>query len=88
MTKRQVEVFTAGCPICEPAVQLVQELACPDCEVTVHDLRESGIEKARQYGITRVPTVVVGGTISTCCEDGGVDREQLQAAGIGQRLSS
>lgn len=87
MAKRQVEVFTAGCPICDPAVQLVNELACPDCEVTVHDLRESGIEKARQYGIKRVPTVVVDGTICACCEDGGVVREQLQAAGIGQRLS-
>ena len=88
MTKRQVEVFTAGCPICDPAVQLVQELACPDCEVTVHDLRESGIDKARQYGIKRVPPVVVDGIISACCEDGGVDREQLQAAGIGRRLST
>ncbi len=88
MTKRQVEVFTAGCPVCDPAVQLVQELACPDCKVTVHDLRESGVEKAREYGITRVPTVVVDGTIAACCQDGGVDRRQLQAAGIGQRLSS
>lgn len=88
MTKRQVEVFTAGCPICDPAVQLVKELACPDCEVTVYDLRESGIERARQYGVKRVPTVVVDGTICACCEDRGVDREQLQAAGIGQRLSS
>lgn len=88
MAKRQVEVFTAGCPICDPAVQLVKELACPDCEITIHDLRESGIEKARQYGIKRVPTVVVDGSISACCEHGGVDREQLRAAGIGQRLSS
>jgi glutaredoxin len=87
MTKRQVEVFTAGCPICDPAVQLVQELASSECEVTVHNLRESGIEKARQYGITRVPTVVVDGTIAACCGGGGVDRQQLQAAGIGLRLS-
>ncbi|MGH2659574.1 MAG: thioredoxin family protein, partial [Actinomycetota bacterium] len=59
MAKRQVEVFTAGCPVCEPAVQLVQELACPDCEVTVHDLRQSGgaftgeagpAERAAGYG--------------------------------------
>lgn len=38
MGKRQVEVVTAGCPVCEPAVQLVQEAACPDCEVTVFNL--------------------------------------------------
>jgi hypothetical protein len=63
-------------------------MACPDCEVTVYDLRESGVDQAHQYGISRVPTVVVDGKICACCEDGGVAREQLQAAGIGQRLSS
>lgn len=87
MAKRQVEVFTAGCPVCEPAVALVEELACPDCEVTVYDLRESGADKAWEYGVTRVPTVVVDGTIAPCCQGGEVSREQLQAAGIGQRLS-
>lgn len=88
MAKRQVEVFTAGCPICDPAVQLVRELACPDCEVTLYDLHQSGVEKARQHGVTRLPAVVVDGAICACCEDGGVLREQLQAAGLGQRLSS
>lgn len=86
MAKRQVEVFTAGCPVCDPAVQLVEELACPDCEVTVYNLHESGEDKARQHGINRVPTVVVDGTIAACCQSGPVSREQLQAAGIGQRL--
>lgn len=86
MAKRQVEVFTAGCPLCEPAVQLVQDLACPDCDVTVYDLRESGVEKARHYGVARVPTVVVDGTIATCCQGGEVKRERLQAAGIGLRI--
>jgi hypothetical protein len=87
MAKRRVEVFTAVCPVCEPAMHLVQELACPDCEVTVYDLRESGAEKAREYGVTRVPTVVVDGTIAACCQGGEVSRDQLQAAGIGQRLA-
>lgn len=49
MPKRQVEV-TAGCPICEPAVRLVEELACPDCEVTVYDLRRSGADRAVEGG--------------------------------------
>jgi hypothetical protein len=86
MARRQVEVFTAGCPLCEPAVQLVQELACPDCDVTVHDLRTSGMERARQYGVQRVPAVVVDGALAACCQGVEVSREQLQAAGIGQRL--
>jgi glutaredoxin len=89
MANRQVEVFTAGCPVCEPAVQLVQELACPDCEVTIHDLRHpdrTAPEKAAEYGINVVPAVVVDGTLVSCCETPGPTREALSAAGIGQRL--
>lgn len=35
-------------------MQLVEELACPDCEVTVYDLREGGAEKPREYGISTI----------------------------------
>ena len=51
----------------------------------MYDLRDSGLEKARQYGVTKVPTVVVDGTVAACCQAGEISREQLQAAGIGQR---
>lgn len=88
MAKRQVEVFTAGCPICEPTVALVKELACSDCEVTVHDLHQQGIERTHRYGITTVPAVVVDGRLAACCERPGPDREQLRAAGIGQPMGS
>jgi hypothetical protein len=95
MAKRQVEVFTAGCPVCEPAVQLVKELACPDCEVTVHDLRRAGEastgeasppERAAHYRIKVVPAVVVHGSLVSCCQTGGPNRDELSQAGIGQRL--
>jgi hypothetical protein len=95
MAKRQIEVFTAGCPVCEPAVQLVKELACPDCEVTIHDLRQSGAafrgdasaaERAAQYGIKTVPAVVVNANLLSCCQHSGPNREELSRAGIGQRL--
>ena len=98
MPKRQVEVFTAGCAVCDPVVQLVQEMACPDCAVTIHDLRPSdgsaftdspgstAAEKAAAYGITTVPAVVVDGNLASCCQNRGPNREDLAAAGIGQRL--
>ena len=86
MPKRQVEVFTAGCPVCEPVVQLVQEMACPDCQVTIHDLRHSGADKAAEYQIAAVPAVVVDGNLASCCQHGGPNREDLAAAGIGQPL--
>jgi glutaredoxin len=86
MPKRQVEVFTAGCPLCDPAVRLVQELAGSDDEVTVHDLREEGAETARGYGVKTVPAVVVDGRLAACCQTSGPDHAELQAAGIGQPL--
>jgi hypothetical protein len=98
VAKRQVEVFTAGCPVCEPAVRLVQEMASPDCEVTVHDLRQTegsaytdspgptAAEKAAEYGITTIPAVVIDGYLVSCCQNRGPNRDELAAAGIGQRL--
>ena len=88
MAKRQVEVFTAGCPVCEPTVQLVKQLACQDCEVTIHDMRQdlAAAEQAGRYGINRVPAVVVDGILPSCCADGRPTQEDLSLAGIGQPL--
>jgi len=89
MIKRNVEVFTSGCYICDETVQLVKELACPNCDVTVYDLSnpcetKECIEKSKTYGINSVPTVVVDGKIVECCQRGKPNKEMLLAAGIGQ----
>lgn len=91
MAKRIVEVFTAGCPLCDETLKLVRELACPNCEVQVYDLRGEGCatnecrEKAKQYGIHRVPAVVVNGKLADCCSNQQpVSREALITAGLGQ----
>lgn len=86
--KRKVEVFTAGCPICDETVSLVKSLACPSCEVRVYDLREGCAtnecrEKATQYGITAVPSVAVNGVLLDCCRRAPIDAATLRAAGIG-----
>ena len=83
MSRRQVEVFTAGCPVCEPAVQTVRDLACPDCEVTVYNLNESGVERAAEVGVKTLPSVVVEGRIVSCCDNRGPSRQELAEAGIG-----
>lgn len=85
---KTVEVFTAGCAICEPAVALVKEMACSDCNVIVYDLREgcetnACREKAKTYGISRLPAVVVDGRLLACCEGAPVDSKALHAAGVG-----
>jgi glutaredoxin 3 len=87
MPKRRVEVFSAGCPVCEPAVELVRELACPDCEVIVYDLRSEAADKAKHYGLKTVPAVVVNEALVSCCDNRGPNEQELKRAGIGQRMA-
>jgi hypothetical protein len=85
--KRKVEVFTAGCPVCSGVLDMVNELTCPDCDVTVYNLNKNeGIEKAKAYGITAMPSVVVNGQLLDFCKRRPITREDLEAAGIGKPL--
>ncbi len=86
-SKRRVEVFSAGCPVCDGTVQLVKGLACPGCEVIVYDMHESRAqEKSREYGIASLPSVVIDGKLADCCNRGKVDADTLRAAGVGVPL--
>jgi hypothetical protein len=82
--KRKVEVFSAGCPACDPAVELVKKIACPSCEVTILDMRDPAVaRRATQYGVKSVPAVVVDGNLARCCAAGGVDEGSLRQEGVG-----
>ena len=88
---RKVEVFTAGCHVCDETVKIVKDLACPSCDVTVYDLNakcatKECVRKAKQYGIKSVPTVVIDGKLASCCQGGGPDIEVLKRAGLGQAI--
>jgi glutaredoxin 3 len=86
MTSRTVEVFTAECPVCEEAVELVRELICESCDLQVVDMKTAaGQAKARQYGVKRLPTVVVNGRIADCCDQGSVDVGDLRNLGVGSQ---
>jgi hypothetical protein len=85
--KRRVEVFTAGCPVCQGVVDMVNELACPHCEVSIYNLNQNeGVEEAKVYGVTALPSVAVNGQLLECCKRGPVTKEDLDAAGIGKPL--
>ena len=83
--KQQVEVFTAGCPLCEPVVEMVNRLACSNCKVTVYNVKDNvkAQERAKAAGVTRVPMVLVDGKPASCCLSGAVTEEGLRASGIG-----
>jgi len=83
--KRKVEVFTAGCACCDEAVALVRSLACPSCEITMHDMKQETVaRRARQLGIQRVPSVVIDGKLVECCT-GGIEEQSLRSAGLASR---
>ncbi|MFU8805017.1 MAG: thioredoxin family protein [Bradymonadaceae bacterium] len=83
--KRQVEIFSAGCPACSGALALVEQIACPSCEVTTLDMNLPEVaERARELGINSVPAVVVDGKLLDCCAGRGVSEEKLRAAGVGR----
>ena len=85
MAKRKVEVFSAGCGVCDDTVKLVESIACPSCEVTVLSTKEPEVSKrARALGIRSVPAVVVDGKLAGCCTNRGPNEADLRAAGIGQ----
>ncbi len=85
MSKRRVEVFSGGCPVCEDAIDMVREAACPSCEVVVLDMREQSVTaRARNLGVRSVPAVAIDGMLAGCCSEGGPDESVLRSAGLGQ----
>lgn len=85
--KRVVEIFSAGCSICEDAVSLVKSLACSSCDIRVLDMTDASVAgRARELGIKTVPAIVVDGELASCCTGAGPTEEALRQAGIGQPL--
>jgi len=85
--KRQIEILSAGCAVCEDAISKVREMACPSCEVTVLDMKDSAVaERAKSLGIQSVPAVLINGQLADCCQGRGIDENTLRAAGVGQPL--
>jgi glutaredoxin 3 len=87
-TKRTIEIFSAGCPVCEETIRMVNRAACPSCEVSVLDMHDPTVAKrAKDLAIRSVPTVVIDGKPADCCAGRGPDEAALRAAGLGQPLS-
>ncbi len=82
--RRKIEIFSAGCPACDEAIQTVNRIAFPSCETEVLDMRQPEVAaRAEQMGINRVPAIVIDGRLAECCAAGAVDEQVLRAAGVG-----
>ena len=82
---RKIEIFSAGCPVCEETIELVNRVACPSCEVHILDMNRADVaDRAKELGIRSVPAVVIDGKLAECCTGHGPDEATLRDAGLGQ----
>ncbi len=88
IAKRRIEVFSAGCPACEEAIELVNRVACASCEVSTFDMKDPQVAgRAKGLGIRSIPAVVIDGKLADCCAGWGPEETTLRAAGLGQPIT-
>jgi glutaredoxin 3 len=78
----KIEVFSAGCLACQDTTGMVKRVVGTTASsVVVLDMHQADVAaRARQLGITRLPSVVIDGSLASCCTDRGPDEATLRAA--------
>ena len=85
---RRIEIFSAGCAVCEDVVRQVRVATCPSCDIQVLDIKAPDVQRrAAALGIRSVPAVAIDGKLADCCARRGVDLDVLRAAGLGRRIT-
>lgn len=83
--KRKIEIFSAGCGLCEETIEMVHQMACSNCEVSILDMKDANVAaRAKELGVRSLPAVAVNGVLASCCAGRGVTEDALRIAGIGQ----
>lgn len=81
--KRQIEIFKAGCPVCEPIVQIVKDTAGITYDITFHNLSEScDGDICKKYNVKRIPAVALDGKLLDRCTNIEITKDDLTNAGI------
>ena len=86
--KRKIEVFVSMCQICFDAIDLVNNLAGPDDEVTILDVEKTVVaDRAKDLEILSIPCVVIDGEVADCCQKGfPYEWDDLKIQGLGEPL--
>jgi glutaredoxin 3 len=78
-SKRKVEVFSAGCALCEEVIDVLRREAGSSSEVIVRNMFDArSLARAEKLGIRSVPAVVIDGKLASCCTPRGVDLQVLK----------
>ncbi len=77
---KKVEVFSAGCALCEDTIVELNGIAGSK-EVTILDMDDPAVvSRAKSLGIASIPAVLVNGKPADCCAGRGVDVATVKAA--------
>ena len=77
--ERLIEVFSAGCALCQEVIDVVRQEAGPSFQVTVQNMMDARVlARAEKFGIRSVPAVVIDGKLASCCTGKGVDIQALK----------
>lgn len=80
MAKKKVEIFIAGCALCDDTIDLVMRIVDSSHEVVIRNIHNSDVAaKAVRYGIRTVPAVVIDGKLADCCAGRGCEEQVLRA---------
>jgi len=78
-TKRKIEVFRAGCALCNEVIDVVRQEAGSSSEVIVRDMIDARVlSRAEKLGIRSVSAVAIDGKLASCCTGKGVDIQVLK----------
>lgn len=84
---RKIEIFSAGCGVCQDTIARISARACPSCDIIVHDMNDTAVvARAEDMGIASLPAIAIDGVLARCCTGRGPDLNVLEAAGLGQPL--
>jgi len=82
--RRKIEVFSAGCPCCTEAVELVEFLAGTEHDIEIRDMHDPAVAAAASaYGIHRLPAIVIDGCLADCYAARDLDEATLTQAIFG-----
>ncbi len=82
MNEKRIEVFTAGCAICQSTVEMVKSVVGTLHEVVIYNVtdQKEAMNKAQDYGVKSLPAIAVNGTLLSCCQERKVCESELRKA--------
>ena len=61
---QKIEIFSAGCAVCQETVEMVRRIAGTSHTIEVLDMQRADVVARRSDGVQRVPSVVIDGQLA------------------------